>query len=148
MTLEEEIKQSKFNSKQQRAMLNIIFTAGYINLEQTRLFKPYKISAQQFNVLRILRGQKGNPVSIGLIQDRMLDKQSNASRLIDKLEEKKMVVRAICPEDKRQMNITITNVGLDILSELDKKLNEMETSNKISNEEADLINTILNKIRQ
>ena len=85
MGLEEEIKQKEFKNKQQRAFLNLIFTAGHLSLAQTRFFKPYQLSAQQYNVLRILRGQNGNPVTIGLIQERMLDIQSNASRLIYKL---------------------------------------------------------------
>lgn len=146
-SLEEEIKQKIFSSKQQRAFLNIIFTAGFISLEQTRLFKPYKISAQQYNVLRILRGQNGKPASIGLIQDRMLDKQSNASRLIDKLQDKELVLRLVCPNDKRQMDITITNKGLEMLTELDEKVNMQESKLVISDEEADFMNDILNKIR-
>jgi DNA-binding MarR family transcriptional regulator len=146
-SLEEEIKQKTFNSKQQRAFLNVIYTAGFISLEQTRLFKPYKISAQQYNVLRILRGQNGKPASIGLIQDRMLDKQSNASRLIDKLEDKELVLRLVCPNDKRQMDITITSKGLDLLTELDEKVNQQEGKLLINDEEADFLNEILNKIR-
>jgi DNA-binding MarR family transcriptional regulator len=146
-SLEEEIKQKTFNSKQQRAFLNVIYTAGFISLEQTRLFKPYKISAQQYNVLRILRGQNGKPASIGLIQDRMLDKQSNASRLIDKLEDKELVLRLVCPNDKRQMDITITSKGLDLLTELDEKVNQQEGKVLINDEEADFLNEILNKIR-
>lgn len=146
-SLEEEIKQKIFSSKQQRAFLNIIFTAGFISLEQTRLFKPYKISAQQYNVLRILRGQNGKPASIGLIQDRMLDKQSNASRLIDKLQDKELVLRLVCPNDKRQMDITITNKGLEMLTELDEKVNMQESKLVISDKEADFMNDILNKIR-
>ena len=126
MGLEEEIKQKEFKSKQQRAYLNLIFTACHLNLEQTRFFKPYQLSAQQYNVLRILRGQNGKPITIGLIQERMLDVQSNASRLIDKLEEKKLVLRVACPKDKRQMDITITENGLEILKELDDKLNNKD----------------------
>lgn len=148
MGLEEEIKQKEFKSKQQRAFLNLIFTAGYLNLEQTRFFKPYQLSAQQYNVLRILRGQNGKPVTIGLIQERMLDKQSNASRLIDKLEEKKLVLRIVCPKDKRQMDITITNDGLEILKELDGKLDNKESGIDLTNDEADLLNDLLNKIRE
>ena len=148
MGLEEEIKQKKFKNKQQRAFLNLIFTAGYLSLEQTRFFKPYHLSAQQYNVLRILRGQNGNPVTIGLIQDRMLDIQSNASRLIDKLEEKKLVVRNVCPKDKRQMDITITNDGLEILKELDDKLDNNESRIALSDKEADTLNDLLNKIRE
>jgi DNA-binding MarR family transcriptional regulator len=148
MGLEEEIKQKEFKSKQQRAYLNLIFTACHLNLEQTRFFKPYQLSAQQYNVLRILRGQNGKPITIGLIQERMLDVQSNASRLIDKLEEKKLVLRVACPKDKRQMDITITENGLEILKELDDKLNNKESSISLTDKESDLLNDLLNKIRE
>jgi len=148
MGLEEEIKQKEFKSKQQRAYLNLIFTACHLNLEQTRFFKPYQLSSQQYNVLRILRGQNGKPITIGLIQERMLDVQSNASRLIDKLEEKKLVLRVACPKDKRQMDITITVNGLEILKELDDKLNNKESSILLTDTEADLLNDLLNKIRE
>ena len=148
MGLEEEIKQKEFKSKQQRAYLNLIFTACHLNLEQTRFFKPYQLSTQQYNVLRILRGQNGKPITIGLIQERMLDVQSNASRLIDKLEEKKLVLRVACPKDKRQMDITITENGLEILKELDDKLNNKESSISLTDTEADLLNDLLNKIRE
>ncbi|MEI7979621.1 MAG: MarR family transcriptional regulator, partial [Bacteroidota bacterium] len=148
MGLEEEIKQKEFKSKQQRAYLNLIFTACHLNLEQTRFFKPYQLSAQQYNVLRILRRQNGKPITIGLIQERMLDVQSNASRLIDKLEEKKLVLRVACPKDKRQMDITITENGLEILKELDDKLNNKESSISLTDKESDLLNDLLNKIRE
>jgi DNA-binding MarR family transcriptional regulator len=148
MRLEEAIKQKEFKTKQQRAFLNLIFTACHLNLEQTRFFKPYQLSAQQYNVLRILRGQNGKPVTIGLIQERMLDIQSNASRLIDKLEVKKLVLRNVCPKDKRQMDITITAKGLDILKELDVTLDTKESSIALTDEEADLLNNLLNKLRE
>lgn len=148
MGLEEEIKQKEFKTKQQRAFLNLIFTACHLNLEQTRFFKPYQLSAQQYNVLRILRGQNGKPVTIGLIQERMLDIQSNASRLIDKLEEKKLVLRIVCPKDKRQMDITITESGLEILNEIDDKLDTHENKIILTDEEADILNDLLNKIRK
>lgn len=148
MKLEDEIKQKKFRSKQQKAMLNIIVTASYINTIQGKLLKPYNLTPQQYNVMRILRGQNGNPVSISLIQDRMLDKQSNASRLIDKLEAKQLVLRFVCPNDRRQMDISITQSGLDLLLEIDQKLIDSEASITLSNDEADIINDILDKIRQ
>ncbi|MES2656477.1 MAG: MarR family transcriptional regulator [Bacteroidota bacterium] len=148
MKLEDEIKQKKFRSKQQKAMLNIIVTASYINTIQGKLLKPYNLTPQQYNVMRILRGQNGNPVSISLIQDRMLDKQSNASRLIDKLETKQLVHRFVCPNDRRQMDISITQSGLDLLLEIDQKLIDSETSITLSDDEADIINNILDKIRQ
>ncbi len=148
MTLEEELKQKEFKNKRQRAYLNVLFTASVLNLEQTRLFKPYALSLQQYNVLRILRGQNGKPASIGLIQERMLDIQSNASRLIDKLEDKKLVIRKVCPNDKRQMEITITPEGLQVLLELDFVIASTESDIQLTDEEADMLNDLLNKLRE
>lgn len=148
MTLEEQLKQKEFKTKRQRAYLNVVYTASVLNLEQTRLFKPFGLSLQQYNVLRILRGQNGTPVSIGLIQERMLDIQSNASRLIDKLEDKKLAIRKVCPNDKRQMEITITNEGLKVLLELDEVIVLNESNIQLTDGEADMLNDLLNKLRE
>jgi DNA-binding MarR family transcriptional regulator len=148
MTLEEQLKQKEFKTKGQRAYLNVVYTASVLNLEQTRLFKPFGLSLQQYNVLRILRGQNGTPVSIGLIQERMLDIQSNASRLIDKLEDKKLVIRKVCPNDKRQMEITITHEGLKVLLELDTVIASNESNIQLTDDEADMLNDLLNKLRE
>jgi DNA-binding MarR family transcriptional regulator len=148
MTLEEQLKQKEFKTKRQRAYLNVVYTASVLNLEQTRLFKPFGLSLQQYNVLRILRGQNGTPVSIGLIQERMLDIQSNASRLIDKLEDKKLVIRKVCPNDKRQMEITITHEGLKVLLELDEVIVLNESNIQLTDSEADMLNDLLNKLRE
>jgi DNA-binding MarR family transcriptional regulator len=147
MTLEEQLKQKEFKTKRQRAYLNVVYTASVLNLEQTRLFKPFGLSLQQYNVLRILRGQNGTPVSIGLIQERMLDIQSNASRLIDKLEDKKLAIRKVCPNDKRQMEITITHEGLKVLLELDTVIASNESNIRLTDGEADMLNDLLNKLR-
>jgi DNA-binding MarR family transcriptional regulator len=148
MTLEEQLKQKEFKTKRQRAYLNVVYTASVLNLEQTRLFKPFGLSLQQYNVLRILRGQNGTPVSIGLIQERMLDIQSNASRLIDKLEDKKLVIRKVCPNDKRQMEITITHEGLKVLLEIDTVIASTESNIQLTDDEADMLNDLLNKLRE
>jgi DNA-binding MarR family transcriptional regulator len=148
MTLEEQLKQKEFKTKRQRAYLNVVYTASVLNLEQTRLFKPFGLSLQQYNVLRILRGQNGTPVSIGLIQERMLDIQSNASRLIDKLEDKKLVIRKVCPNDKRKMEITITHEGLKVLLELDTVIASNESNIQLTDGEADMLNDLLNKLRE
>lgn len=148
MTLENQLKQKEFKTKRQRAYLNVVYTASVLNLEQTRLFKPFGLSLQQYNVLRILRGQNGTPVSIGLIQERMLDIQSNASRLIDKLEDKKLAIRKVCPNDKRQMEITITHEGLKVLLELDEVIVLNESNIQLTDGEADMLNDLLNKLRE
>src|SRR5688572_20535772 len=101
MKLEEEIRQGKFKSEHHKAVLNIIYTAGWLNGIHTRILKKYGISPQQFNILRILRGQHPKPATINLLIERMLDKMSNASRLVDKLKVKGLVERRQCDQDRR-----------------------------------------------
>ncbi|MFL5763785.1 MAG: MarR family winged helix-turn-helix transcriptional regulator [Bacteroidia bacterium] len=129
-------------------LLNIIFTSGWLSSKHAGTLKPYGISAQQFNLLRILRGQHPKPASVNLLIDRMLDKNSNASRLVEKLRLKKLVERTVCPEDRRAVNVIITQKGLDLLAELDKHesafLKELKT---LSEKEAEQLNYLLDKLR-
>jgi DNA-binding MarR family transcriptional regulator len=147
--LEDEIKQKSFSSPVQKMLLNVYFTSSWFAVQTTRTLKPYRLTLQQYNVLRILRGQQNKPASVGLIQERMLDKSSNASRLIDKLVLKKLVDRKTCPSDRRQMEIRITQKGLDVLAELDTKLsvNEVEVGKVVSFDEAKVVSDILDKVR-
>jgi len=146
-TLEEEIQQSVFTSHKQKAILNIVFTANWLKASQIRLFKQFGISPEQYNVLRILRGQKGNAIGINKIQDRMLDKNSNASRLVDKLKEKQLVNRVGCKEDRRQVEIFISNAGMELLASLDDLITIQENKLNLSNHEAETLNQLLNKLR-
>lgn len=148
MILEHEIQQTKFSSHKQKATLNIIFTAGWLRCNQARLFKAHGISGEQYNVLRILRGQKGNPIGVNGIQERMLDKNSNASRLIDKLKEKNLVDRVGCKSDRRSVEIFITQAGTELLHRLDAVIDEQESKLiKLSEEEANQLNILLDKLR-
>ncbi len=149
MKLEDEIKQKTFSSPYQKLILNVFVTSSWFGSESTRVLKPHKITLQQYNVLRILRGQQGKPASVGLIQERMLDKNSNASRLIDKLVLKKLVDRKTCPSDRRQMDIKITQKGLDLLGELDEpmQLQDKEMASRLTAEEARIVSDILDRIR-
>jgi DNA-binding MarR family transcriptional regulator len=88
--------------------------------KQQELLKPFGLTVQQYNVLRILKGQQGNPMTVLAITERMLDKMSNASRLVDKLLEKKLVLRRECPQDRRAVDILILPAGLDLLKEVDQ----------------------------
>ncbi len=147
MKLEEAIKQTKFNNAQHKVLLNLIYTAGLVHAEQTRFFKAYDLSPQQFNVLRILRGQHPNPASVGLVQERMLDQMSNASRLIEKLKQKKLLTRRECKEDRRQVDIVITDDGLNLLKEIDKVFIDFEHRlAKLSNSDAETLNSLLDQI--
>jgi len=148
MEIGKEIKQSKFKSEHQKMLINILFTAGWLSAKHSSSLKPYSISSQQFNILRILRGQFPKPATVNLLIDRMLDKNSNASRLVEKLRIKKLVERAICPEDRRAVNVIITKKGLDLLEELDKKDDEMmKTLKNISIKDAETMNAMLDKLR-
>ena len=104
MKIEKEIKQSKFKSEHQKMLINILYTSSWLAAKHAASLKPAGLSTQQFNILRILRGQHPEPATVNLLIDRMLDKNSNASRLVEKLRLKKLVERAICPEDRRAVN--------------------------------------------
>ncbi|MEX0883029.1 MAG: MarR family transcriptional regulator, partial [Cyclobacteriaceae bacterium] len=115
---------------------------------QSKIFKPYDLSPEQYNVLRILRGQHPDPTTVSSIQDRMLNKMSNASRLVEKLKQKDMVCRKECIHDRRQVDITITQDGLQILKQLDE---EIKTSNRnilnLDENEVIQLNDLLDKLR-
>ena len=149
MRLEDEIVQSKFGSEEQKAVINIIYTSNWLNAIHSGLMKPYGLTQPQFNILRILRGQHPNPATIRLLTERMLDKMSNASRLVEKLRQKGLVERITCPDDRRQVNVTITQNGLDLLSRIDVELRPRQSDIlvNISEEEAFELNRILDKIR-
>jgi DNA-binding MarR family transcriptional regulator len=149
MKIEEAIKQKKFKSEYQKLFINIIYTANWLNNESIKTLKPFGISPQQYNVLRILKGQHPNAISVNSIIDRMLDKNSNASRLVDKLKQKELVEREICPEDRRQVDIKITNKGLDLLESISKKMDDfINLKDAISVEEAAQINGFLDQLRK
>ena len=148
MNLEEAIKQEKFKSEHEKADINLIFTSNWMNARISRLIKPYDISQQQFNILRILRGQKGKPAPLKLITERMLDKMSNTSRLVDKMLAKGLLEREICPDNRRQVNILLTKKGLELCNDVSKMVDkERKSSAKITEEEARELNRILDKLR-
>ncbi len=146
--LEDEIKQYKFQSEFHKAILNLIYTGNWISAHHKKFFSKYDLSNEQYNVLRILRGQIPNPSTIQLINERMLDKASNVSRLVEKLKSKALISRIEAKNDRRQVDVKITQKGLDLLLIMDKELEEIQkTLNTISNEEAVQLNTILDKLR-
>lgn len=149
MRIEDAIKQPVFPSPFHRAQVNILFTAGWINQRSTQILRPFGISSQQFNILRILRGRKEDPATIKLLTERMLDKMSNASRLVDKLKLKGLVQRAECPTDRRRVDITITPAGLSLLEKASKAMEEtmLGQFEKLSGEEADQLSNLLDKLR-
>ena len=148
MRIEEEIKQKSFKSEYHKLAVNIIFTHGWLVGLQKRIFDNYDITGAQFNILRILRGQHPKPTSINMLKDRMLDKMSDTSRLIERLRIKGLVDRKICPNDRRKTEVTITKTGLSLLKELDNLELKIENSlSKIDKQEAKTVNDLLDKMR-
>ncbi len=149
MRIEEAIKQAEFPSAHHRANINILYTASWLNQQTNRLLKPFDISMQQFNILRILRGLKGKPATIKLLTQRMLDKMSNASRLVDKLDSKGLVQRKTCKEDRRRVDIFITQKGMDLLREASASMEDdlAAVFATLSSAEADQLSNLLDKLR-
>lgn len=150
MKLEEEIKQKKFKSEYQKLLLNVIFTGNWLNSQSIKAFKPFGVSPQQYNVLRILKGQHPDAITVNQIAERMLDKNSNASRLVDKLVVKALVKREICEKDRRQMDVAITDKGLKLLTEMENNIEHIDQviSKSVTKKEAEQLNAILDKIRE
>ena len=148
MELEKEINQKKFRSESHKLMVNIIYTFNWLNGQQADFLKPYKITYQQFNVLRILRGQQMQPASIKLIRERMLDKMSDASRVVEKLRMKNLVERHICEHDRRSCQVFITQKGMDLLTEIDKnEAQQTDSMIALSEPEKQQLNLLLDKLR-
>ncbi len=147
MKIEEEICQQKFNSNQAKAILNVLFTSGWLSNKISQVLKPYGISAEQYNVLRILKGQYPKPATLGIVQERMLEKMSNATRLVDKLIAKEMVDRKQCPANRRAVDILITAKGLQMLEEIAPSMQDLEQKLGLCCEEAQHLNFLLDKLR-
>jgi DNA-binding MarR family transcriptional regulator len=150
MKIEEEIKQEKqFADEYEKGVVNILFTSSWLyNLNATRL-KEYDVTPEQFNVLRILRGSYPKPMMLSDISGRMLDKSSNATRLVEKLRQKGLVKREICPDNRRQVDIMITEAGLGTLTAIDNGCQEwMKSIKNLSTTEASELNRILDKMRE
>lgn len=149
MRIEEIIKSSVTMDTAKKVVLNLMYTQNVLTEKFNEVIKPYDLSSEQYNVLRILRGQKGNPVNMSLIQERMIAKNSNTTRLIDKLLLKDLVTREICPNNRRKMEILITQKGLDLLTELDPKVleNEQHFAKNLDQNELEQLNLLLEKYR-
>jgi DNA-binding MarR family transcriptional regulator len=145
----EEIQQAEFSDVYQKLGINILFTAAWFGEMNRLALKDHDISLPQYNVLRILRGQKGNPMSVAGLCERMIDKSSNASRIVDKLEARKLVLRKVCDKDRRQVDVIITEKGTALLEDLDDKVPSFKTimSNQLSSKDAEALNFALDQIR-
>jgi len=137
--------QSKFPNNDLKAFLNIIYTANWIMGKQQEFFRTYSISPQQYNILRILRGSK-KELSVQTIKDRMIQRSPNVTRLMDKLCAKNLIERITCKEDRRVVNVSITEEGLNLLSKIDPEIAHKQLPN-ISEQEAGQLSDLLDKIR-
>ncbi len=148
MHLQNETKTSRFESVYQQAIVNVMFTYGWCNERLKQMVSPYDITTQQFNILRILRGQHPNPSTINLLRSRMLDKMCDASRIVDRLVQKGLVLKGVNRNDKRSVDILITKKGLSLLMQMDDEvdLSAMAAPN-LTQEEAEQLNALLDKMR-
>ena len=149
MELGKEIKQASFKSEYTKAILNIVFTGNWLMSNMIHILKPYDLSPQQYNVLRILRGRYPTAASLSEIQERMLDRMSNATRLVEKLKQKKYLTRIEVASNRRKVAICITRAGLDLLSSIESKVEslEKELNTKIIIEDIIELNRVLDKVR-
>ena len=147
MNLEDAIKQKTFKSEFHKLEVNLLYTGAWALAKSNADLKNFGLTVQQYNVLRILRGQHPDPASVNLIIDRMLDKMSNASRLVDKLQKKELVIRSRCKKDRRQVDVTITVQGLQLLEKIDRHLEKVIVSNNLTEAEARELNRLLDKVR-
>jgi len=148
MGIKEAIKQSKFKHEYEKLAVNLTYTSNFLNIRFADLLKPFELTHPQFNVLRILRGQYPEVASVNLLIERMIDRSSNASRIVDKLEAKKLVTRKACPKDRRRMDVKITKTGLKLLEILDTELEEYFTVfEHLTEKEARTLNQLLDRLR-
>jgi DNA-binding MarR family transcriptional regulator len=147
MNVEERIKTKEQIPKERRTIIHMMLVNNTINEHISLALKPFGISIQQFNVLRILRGQKGKPANLSTLNDRMVTKMSNTTRLVDKLITKGYVDRITCPSNRRKVEINITKKGTDKLIKMDKTMSQTESEllNQFSNSELEQLNFLLNK---
>ena len=147
--IEQAIQQKQFKSEFHKAQINVLYTAAWLNQQATQALKPFNISVQQFNILRILRGMHPEPATVKLLTERMIDKMSNASRLVEKLYQKGLVDRKSCASDRRRVDIIITKTGLDLLAEASETLESatLQQMQHLKDDEAQILNLFLDRIR-
>jgi DNA-binding MarR family transcriptional regulator len=147
MSLEEDIYQRKFRNEHQKAAINLIYTSNWLNERMKFFFDNYDVTSQQFNILRILRGA-GGPLSTREIRERMLDRMSDTSRIVDRLVKKGMVKKNVCETDRRLVDVIISDKGKAFLAELDSKAADMDAILRhLDESDAKQINLLLDKLR-
>jgi DNA-binding MarR family transcriptional regulator len=147
MRIDDEIH-SKFEDNYQKAVINISYTEGWLRNTFNCHFERHNLTQQQFNILRILRGQYPKPATVNLLKERMIDKMSDASRIVDRLVQKEMITRCTNNKDRRAVDIRISEKGLEVLETMDKEFKTKDfIKNNLTAEEAGLLSDLLDKLR-
>ncbi len=148
MGLEQDLRQERFDNEYEKMVVNILFTGSWLANRNASRLKPFGLTPEQYNVLRILRGSHPKPMMLADITSRMIDRNSNATRLVEKLKLKGFVSREICESNRRQVDISITESGLAVLSKIDEGLDQwLENLKKIPKAEVEELNNMLDKLR-
>jgi DNA-binding MarR family transcriptional regulator len=148
MRIEDEIQSTKFEDNYQKVVINVAYTSGWLNNLIKPEFEKFNLTQQQFNILRILRGQYPKPATVNLLKERMIDKMSDASRIVDRLIQKDLVSRCTNKSDRRAVDIRISDEGLTVLSQMDIEVRSKEyLKNNLTEEEAAKLSDLLDKLR-
>jgi DNA-binding MarR family transcriptional regulator len=148
MGIEQDISQSTFRNDYQKAIINIVYTFNWMNEKMKKVLDREDITSQQFNILRILRGA-GKPISTLQIRERMLDKMSDTSRIVDRLVLKGLAKKTVCKNDKRLVDVSISTKGKSLLEKIDHYEKDMDAIlGNLTDAEAKTLNTLLDKIRE
>ena len=148
MGIEKDIQQQKFRNEYQKAVVNLIYTSNWMREKTSGIIEAEGITPQQFNILRILRGSHHMPLSTLQIRERMLDKMSDTSRIVDRLIAKGLVKKHICKKDRRLVDVIIAEKGMKMLERLDKRQDEMDAIlGNLTEKEATSLSKLLDKIR-
>lgn len=146
--IEDEIKQSKFRSEGQKLIINLIYTYNQVSGQMIALLGTYGLTVQQYNILRILKGQYPAPATNNLVKDRMLDRNSDVTRIVDRMIRNGLVTRTSCEKDRRRVDILITQAGMDMLDAIQAQEIKMDDiTGNLTMEEQVGLNTLLNKLR-
>ena len=148
MGIEKDIQQAKFRNAQQKAAINLIYTLSWMKDKTKCIFEAEDITSQQFNILRILRGSFPQPLSTLQIRERMLEKMSDTSRIVDRLIAKGLVKKVVCKNDRRLVDVIITDKGKKLLERLDTRQDEIDgILGNLSEKDANILSDLLDKIR-
>lgn len=148
MGLEKDIHQNTFRNPRQKAMINILYTYGWTIEKIKKFLAREDITHQQFNILRILRGAHPEPLSTLRIRERMLDRMSDTSRIVDRMVLKGLVRKTPCPKDKRLVDVTITDKGQKLLKKMDAEADQIDSIMKsLTESEAEMLSNLLDKLR-